>query len=467
MIPIKRGSRVVASWRLPLFLLAALFTARTASAAGAVDVVAQDAAGGLGQTPAASVVVAAPLVSDQAAPRGEELALRIAALVAGKLGAGARVHGQTSQLATARAIAGRASALVYVQTELSKGDLRTTIDVYPSMANAWDRIRNPLPAPTGHAFASAKIDAEVRTFLAPLVLEQASWHRARHDEGDVLAVACGDADGDGGQELVLVSRARVAMGRVRGGKFVAERTAPWTALAQRAPVPMRDPLAAAVVMQGGVQVGSTDRASLSLTPDFVGHRPILGLPAWSGEGLVCLAPEPSAGAFDGAPFDCVAARDTKPKLAVPAPRYDAIGAASIVDPAGAVRPVVAVHEPSGKLKLRMGDAPGAPDGTYGAQLAVLDLDQDGAPEIATSVDGPDDAVNVWSWSGNGNELRGRIHLAAPAGVRAMAACPPEDNGQPALVAVVGAELWFVRAGVRGAAATKGEAPAAKKAEAVR
>jgi hypothetical protein len=447
-----------------LIFLFLISSSRTASAAGAVDVVAQDAAQALGQTPASSVVVAAPLVSDQPAPRAEDLALRIAALVAGKLGAGARVHGQTTQLATARAIAGRATALVYVQTELSKGDLRTTIDVYPSMANAWDRIRNPLPAPTGHAFASAKIDGEVRTFLAPLVLEQASIHRARHDEGDVLAAACGDADGDGGVELVLVSRARVAMGRVRGGKFVAERTAPWSALAPRAPVPMREPLAGAVVAQGTVNVGSTDRGSLALTPDFVGHRPILGVPAWGGDGVVCLGPEPSAGAFDGAPFDCAVSRDVKPKMAVPAPRFDAFGAASVVDPGGGARPVVAVREPSGKLKLRMGESLGAPDGTYGAQIAVVDLDQDGAPEIATSVDGPDDAVNVWSWAGTGNELRGRIHLAAPGGVRALAVCPPEDNGQPSLVAVVGAEVWLVRAGARGAAATKGEAATPKQAE---
>jgi|SRR5579859_2673380 len=449
---------LVACWSLAAFatLTAA---ARPVLAAGAVDTVAIEAAQGLAQTPASSIVVAAPLLTDQTAPRGEDLALRIAALVAGRLGAGARVHGQTAQLATARAIAGRAAALVYVQTELSKGDLRTTIDVYPSMANAWERIRNPLPAPAGHAFSSAKIDAEVRTFLAPLVLEQATWHRARHDEGEVLAVGCGDADGDGGDEIVLVSRTRVAMGRVRGGKFVAEHTAPWTALSPRAAVPVREPLASAVVVPGAVDVGSTERASLALTADFVGHKPLLGVPAWGGDGLVCLGPEPSAGAFDGAAFDCAA--QGKQRTAVPAPRFDAFGAANVVDASGGVHPVVAVREPSGKLKLRMGDSPGAPDGTYGSALAVTDLDQDGSPEIATSVDGPEDAVNVWSWAGTGNELRGRIHLAAPGGVRAIAACPAEEHGQPAFVAVVGAEVWIVRAGGAGAAATRGEAAAGK------
>ena len=93
------------------------------------------------------------------------------------------------------------------------------------MGNAWDRIRNPLPSPIGHAFSSVKIDAEVRSFLTPLLLEQASVHRVKHDEPDVIAAACGDVDGDGGDELVLVSRERVSMGRIRGDKFVVERTA--------------------------------------------------------------------------------------------------------------------------------------------------------------------------------------------------------------------------------------------------
>jgi hypothetical protein len=437
-------------WRPGLLAISLLFVAPRARAAGALDVAAQEATQSLGQTPPSSVVVAAPLASDQPAPKGDELALRMAVLIAERIGARARAHPQTMQLALARAIAGRASALVYVRTELSKGDLRTTVDVYPSMANAWERIRNPLSSPIGHAFATAKIDAEVRSFLSPLVLEEASVHRARHDERDVVAVACGDVDGDGGDEIVLVSRERVAMGRVRGGKFVVERTAAWNELASRGPVPMRDPLAGAAVALGAVAVGSTERGSVLLTPDFVGHVPLLGVPAWGGDGVVCLMPEPSAGAFDGAPFDCALAREVKPKMVVPAPRFDAFAAAVIADSQGNARPIVAVREPSGRLKLKMGDAPlHAAEGTFGAQLAVCDLDQDGAPEVAVSADGPEDAVDILTWPSASSDLRQRLHLPAAGGVRALAACPPEEHGQPVLVAVVGNEVWLVRAGVQG------------------
>jgi len=408
-----------------------------------VDVVAQDVALSLAQAPPSSVVVAAPLLSDQPIARPDDLALRVAALVSGRIGPSARAHAQAAQLGTARAIAGRASALVYVQTEIARGDLRTTVDVYPSMANAWDRIRNPLPSPTAHAFASAKIDAEVRAFLAPLLLEQASIHRAHQDEGDVLAVACGDVDGDGGNELVLVSRARVALGRIRGERFVPERTAAWSALAPRLPVPMREPLGGAVVSLGVIDVGSTDRGSFALTPDFVGHDALSAIPASGWDGAVCLRPEPSAGAFDGAPIECTVTRDPRPKLAVPSPRFDAFAAASFADRDGRPHSAVVVREPSSKLKMRIDDAPVQTlEGTYGAQIAVADLDQDGMPDLVTTVDGTDDAITLWSWTPA--DLRPRLRVAAPGGVRALTVCPSEQNGIPALVAVVADEVWLLR-----------------------
>jgi hypothetical protein len=442
-----------------------LLTPRPVSAGGAIETVTEGASASLApfaspaSTPGASVVVAAPLSSDDPVPRGDELALRVAALVAGHLGPGVRAYSQTAQLAMARAQAGRTGALVYVQTAIAKGDLRTTIDVYPPTGNAWDRIRNPLPSPAAHGFATSKIDAEVRTFLTPLLLEQASVDRARHDEGDVLAAACGDVNGDGGNELVLVSAARVAMGRIRGGRFVPERTAPWEGLVPALAVPMRDPLAEAAIAPGAVDVGSTDRGGVRLTGDLTVDAPLLGLPVWGGEGVVCLMPEPSAGAFDGAPVECSLRNDPRPAMAVPAPRFDAFGAATIADAAGIAHTVIAVREPSGRLRLKSGDALGVPDGAFGAQLAVGDLDQDGVPEVATSLELPvagagigkaDDAIDVASWTPGGSDLRERIHLAAPGGVRALAMCPPEEHGEPTLVAVVGDEVWLIRAARRAA-----------------
>jgi hypothetical protein len=329
---------------LSVVLLAAAVDAH----GGALDAVAEQTARALASTEAPSVIVSAPLESDQPAPKGEQLALRVASLVAGRLGTRARAYPQTVPLPAARAIAGRASTLVYLRSEVARGDLRTTVDVYAPTANAWDRVRNPMASPIGHTFSSAKVDAEVRTFLVPLLLEQSSVHRAHHDEGDVLAAACGDVDGDGGDELLLVSRVRVALGRVVGGRFVAERAVPWGKLSATLPVPMRQPLAGAVVSREVVYVGSTDRSGVELAPDLALRAPLVGVPAAGGDQVVCLRPEPSAGAFDGAPVGCSPSRELGPKMALPAPRFDAFASANVRDTAGSVHDVVAVREPSGR-----------------------------------------------------------------------------------------------------------------------
>ena len=114
---------------------------------------------------------------------------------------------------------------------------------------------------------------------------------------------------------------------------------------------------------------------------------------------------------------------------------------------GAVSLVGAAREPNGKLRLRRSDATGksieAPIDSAGAQIALADLDLDGTPEIAFSADSTDnDALAVWSWRANG--LVQRLRYPAKEGVRAIAACPPEEKGLPALVAVVGSEIWLVR-----------------------
>ena len=207
--------------RSSLFVLAlaaaalSFLTPSSAHAAGALETLAPEIARALGPIPAGVLVVASPLTSDLPAPKGDELAVRLGALIAGKLGGTTRSHPQVAQLSTARAVSGKGGALVYVNVEISKGQLRASADLYPVMSNGWDRIRVPAPPPRAHAFASAPLDAETRAFLPPIFLEQASIHKVRHDEGDVIAMACGDIDADGGMELALVSRARVALGRWR------------------------------------------------------------------------------------------------------------------------------------------------------------------------------------------------------------------------------------------------------------
>ncbi|MDB4937964.1 MAG: hypothetical protein JWP87_4936 [Labilithrix sp.] len=438
--------------------------------AGAILHVAHEIAQGMGQVPAGAIVVASPIASDIPAPKADELAVRIAAQVAGRIGV-AKAHPQPAALAVARGLSGRAASLVYLQLEIAKGELRVTADLYPVVSNGWERLRNPVPGPRAHAFAMAPLDAEIRGFLVPVLLEQTTLHKVKHDEGEVLAVGCGDVDGDGGLELVLVSRARVAVAKIRAGKLVVQRTAAWSTIASRAPVPMRDPLATVLVSprghRGEILVGTTDRGGVAVDAALVARRALTGLPVPGAEGEGCAGPSAETSAYEGNVLPCdppvapkppagagaaakaAAAKPVEPLplFLPPAPRYDAIATLDAVARDGSVSHIVAVREPGGKLHVRRQDLGAARpiEATLegvGAQLAVVDLDLDGTPEIVTTSDGPDDVMVVSSFAKG--VLSPRLRFPAKEGVRAIGVCPPEERGVPGLVAVVGSEVWLVR-----------------------
>ncbi len=413
--------------------------ARAASALGGI---APEIVKGLGAVPPQVVVVASPLASDQPAPRGDELSVRVAQLVAGRIGAAARAHGKAETLSTARATAGKAGALVFLQVEIARGEVRVTADLYPSMANGWDRIRIAAPAPLAHVFAAGALDAEVRAFMAPILLEQARLLKMKHDEGEVLAVGCGDLDGDGGVEVALVSRARVAVARVRAGKLVVGPAAPWSALSPRARVPLREPLAGAVFGRpGALLVGMTDRGGVRLGAGLAPAGAFSGVPVALAPGGGCAHASAESEVFEGDVTACADSARPGVLASPPGRRFDAFAGADIVQRDGTVKPIWADREPGGRLRIRYGDQSFAVDGA-GAQVAVADLDLDGVPEVVTTSDSGDDALVVSSWTPQG--LRPRARLAAPQGVRALGVCPPEARGVPALVAVVGGEVWLWR-----------------------
>jgi hypothetical protein len=440
-----------------------------AAHAGAIVQVAGEIVLGIGEVPLGAIVVASTVTSDIPAPKGDELAARIATLVAGRFGV-AKAHPQPAALAVARGVSGRAASLVYLQLEISKGALRVTADLYPVVSNGWERLRNPVPGPRAHAFATAPLDAEVRGFLTPVLLERAAVHKIKHEEGEVLAVGCGDLDGDGGLELVLVSRARVAIAKIRAGKLVVERAAAWTTIASRAAVPMRDALASVVVSppghRGEIFLGTTDRGGVVVDASLVARRQLTGLPVAGGGGEACTVPIAEANAFEGngvacdllAPGGAPAASagahargagktEALPLFIPPFARYDAIAALDTVARDGAVAQVIAARELNGKLRVRRQE-PGAArpveatmEGT-GAQLALVDLDLDGVAEVVTTADAGDDLLVVSSFAKG--QLVPRLRFHAKEGVRALGVCPPEERGAPGLVAIVGSEVWLVR-----------------------
>jgi len=410
---------------------------RPASAASSLSGLGPEIAKGLTNKPDASViVVASPLESDVPAPKGDELALKVASLVAGKLGPNARAHDQTLPLAAARGVASRSANLVFVKVVIDKGQLRVTADEFPTVGNPWDRIRLPPPPPFAHAFASAPVDAEIRTALTPVLLEQAQVHKAKHEETDVLAAACGDVDGDGGLDLLLVSKTRVVLGKLRQGVFSAQKVAPWRGIVGRAAIPMREPLGFATMTYDRISIGTTDRASVWLDGSLAPRGSLRGLPVGPD---VCARAAPETNALAEL-IGCSEGNATTWNAGVKS--FDAVSVFDSSNALGAPVRATVAREPNAKLHVRVGDRADKTIDGVGAQVALGDLDQDGVPELAFSADAETDVLTVASLDASGP--RERLHFAAPDGIRALCMCPPEDRGAPALIAIVGAEVWLVR-----------------------
>jgi hypothetical protein len=250
----------------------------------------------------------------------------------------------------------------------------------------------------------------------------------------VLAAACGDIDGDGTVELALVSQAKVSIGRFRQGRFAVAKSAPWSALSARAPVTMREPLGGASIVRGGGLIAvTTDHLPVVLDANLKPRDSARGLPA---SDRVCAAFDYPSSGLGGELFPCIGAG--KESWDVPVKKYDAVAFAEIVDAQGKVSTIVAAREPGGKLTFK-NDGPKRTLEGAGAQIAIADLDLDGTPEIVMSSNAADDVLTVSALDG-----KVRLKFPAPAGIRAICTCPPEERGLPAVIAIVGDEVWLVR-----------------------
>ncbi|XXY53980.1 hypothetical protein WME91_22855 [Sorangium sp. So ce269] len=405
-----------------------------------------------------ALVAAAPLVSDAPAPRGAQLAAALAAQLAGKLGAAARAQKDPTPLPLAREAARDDGALVHLAVEIAAGRLRVTADVYPVPRTVWARIRDPEPGPVAHAYAEVPIDAEIRSFLAPVPLVAARVDRAKNSEGDVVALACGDLDADGSLEILSVSRRRVTTLRLRGGRVVPLSSRSWPDVVAVHPSPLREPLAFATLVERErdgeplppyADVGLTDRArSIRFDGKLQALAELPGLAVPDAGGSACTT---TWGPLLAGPLGPCASADPAPATPALAGRYDALASARLLSARGEPFAVWATRE-RGAVELRDSAGRRRAVGSAGAQLAIGDLDQDGQPELLASLDVLDpleDAVVVWSWrrregAPDRAALEEILRLPAPAGVRALAVCPPDGAGRAPFAVATADEIWVVR-----------------------
>jgi hypothetical protein len=426
-------------------------------ARAAVARLAEAIAADIEHIPGRALVVTSPLASDTPTPRATDLALLVAQQIAGRRGSGARAFEKPQSLSEARVEARVADVLVMLKVEITNGKLRVTSDVFPVPKTVWARVRDPEPGPIAHAFAEAPIDAEVRTYLAPVPMTQVDVTRAQNFESDIVAVTCADLDADGSNEIITVSRRRVTTVRLREGKVIPLRSRNWSDLASLAPIPLRESIGLAALNErtsatGGaeifLEVGLSDRAKsvrLNGTLDVVAT--LTGLPLGSGENHACVrvAQPWISGAF----FPC-----TKDEVVMPVimpGSYDAFASASLYSSKGETFTVVAGRNDRGLVEVRDDAGHATTMDGAGAQLAVGDLDQDGEAEILSSLDvptGATDAVVVRSWTHRTatESLRPKelFRIPAAAGVRALGVCPPDGPGRAPFVVATTDEVWVVR-----------------------
>jgi hypothetical protein len=319
---------------------------------------------------------------------------------------------------------------VELRVEKKAAVVRVTADLRRA-TGFWQRLRKAQPRSVLHGFVEAPIDAELRALIPPPPLIVGSVLKVEAPERGIVALACGPLGPDGGQELALVSRSSVRVGRIISGRFAERGKLAWSALSPVAPAPLREPIATAEVTAGRLRVGITDRrdgieldSNLNVTARYEALLPAPGggCVARNGVGL------------SGQVGKC-AARDPAP----PASLGGVLDALS-----GNRRWQLGRDLVSGKLRQSQGELGAL--GRVGAQLAIGDADGDGTPELAYSTDVLEPARDrLMLVSLTGNEPSRRFELAAAAGISAIALCSEREGpGMAPLAVVSGDELWVVR-----------------------
>lgn len=390
-----------------------------------------------------TLVVAATPTADAPLTDPARLAGRIASVVAAGLGASVKSHPVDASLGAAQLAAAKLGALLYLEPEISGGRLRLVANLYPIARSFWDRVRDPHPNPSAHAFAERPLDPELRSFFAAVPLVASSTTLASPPERAPVALACGDADDDGSYEVAFVGRRRLALGRFRGDRFVATAAKEWVELSPVAPAPLREPVAGVRIRQGaGLDVGLSDRANFvrldaTLQPtasasrriphaggclDLVGHR-------LQPKLVRCVADDPAPGAYPVLSLD------------------GAVASTSLLSTDGTPVTYVAAYQATddsivvtsgGKALARVTEA--------GGQLALADLDGDGSPELLSSratLDPRTDALLVHTVAPDGT-LSERLRIPVPDGITAIAACTPGTKTMAPIVVGTRARLWVIQ-----------------------
>lgn len=354
------------------------------------------------------------LKTDRALPNADALRERVQTAVASALGATSGAPGKLR---------------VELRLEKAGGVLRVSAELRRAVG-LWRRLRHDKPQSEAHGFVEVPLDAELRALIPPPPLVVGETLKLKAPERGIVALACGPLGEDGGQELALVSRTSVRVGRIQNAAFVERARASWSTLSPVAPAPLREPIGnAEITERGTLRVGLSDRRDglelsreLAVTSRFEAQLPVPGggctprsALGFTASSVVCAPRAPSAAS--AATLDALAGWNG-------AWLGRAADTASLVASAGIPMPANA---------------------RVGAQLSLGDADGDGAPELGYSADTLDptkDRLTIVTLRAN-KPLK-RFELAAPA-ISAIAICQRREGpGMAPVIVATGDELWLLR-----------------------
>ncbi len=338
-------------------------------------------------------------------------------------------------------------SLVLLSPSLQDGNLSLVVDVIEWPNEFWARTRAPEGTITTHLVFSETADAEIRQFLPSPPGLFTKRQRFESPVQKPIALACGDAEGNGGQALLVVSRRELRLGRFTSTSFKTLARVSWDELSPLSPHPLRAPLASAWIHQGHLYVGLSDRSHLVWLDASLAPRGFAPPAAPSAHGCHRFT---STGLAE-APVSCGPFHSVPPPLEQPAPHgpsLSAIAQASITHPNGTSTQIV-IESPIGKQTSVTLVPPSSEKRTFslpqaGNELKAADLDGDSQAEILSSKNTEDpneDALVIQSVDEQGLEPRATLDEGP---VHALAVCPFAGKNPQTVVAAVGDSLWVLR-----------------------